>query len=109
MVGSKIRQLREDTGRSRAELSALTGVPINSIAGWENGKHEPNVNQAAMIAGALGISLDVLVGLKTGDPDKKVQELTRKNMRMRRALLQARENLQNAAEIIRKAMMEEKI
>lgn len=38
MTGSELRSARKELGLSQAELSAVLGVPKNTIARWERGE-----------------------------------------------------------------------
>ncbi len=44
-----IKEIREDAGFSRAELSRLVGVPYHTMEGWESGRRNPPAYVIAMI------------------------------------------------------------
>ncbi len=44
-----LKEIREDAGFSRAELSRLVGVPYHTMEGWENGRRKPPAYVVAMI------------------------------------------------------------
>ncbi|MCL2215801.1 MAG: helix-turn-helix domain-containing protein [Defluviitaleaceae bacterium] len=59
--GAKIKQLREDTGISQAELGKEAGVSSVAIHYVETGKKSVQINTLAFIASALGVSVDDLL------------------------------------------------
>lgn len=69
----KLRQLREAAGLSQAGLAEKAGVPIRSVQNWEQGHRGPSAHAVLLLAQALGISSDELLGeLGTGNkPPKK--------------------------------------
>lgn len=44
-----LKEIREDAGFSRAELSRLVGVPYHTMEGWESGRRNPPAYVIAMI------------------------------------------------------------
>ena len=60
-----IRRARKESGLTYDELSALSGVGVSTLSNWENGYSTPTVYSAALVADALGISIDRLIGHKT--------------------------------------------
>lgn len=61
-MGRRIAAARTLRGMSQKELSAATGINQNSIARYEVGDTCPSLENAAKIAGALGVSTGYLAG-----------------------------------------------
>lgn len=53
-----LKELREKTGMSQAELSAVVGLNQSTISQYENGSRMPPMTKAKKIADALGVTLD---------------------------------------------------
>lgn len=60
--GSRLRGIREMSGLSQAELAKKTSLQPSSIAHFEAGRREPNLENLIKLVKALGISADVLLG-----------------------------------------------
>lgn len=55
----KIRAIRKERGISQQRLSVLTGIPVETIASWEQHRSHPiNVNDINNIAIALDCYID---------------------------------------------------
>lgn len=62
--GENLKNLREMKGMSQAELADDLGVTRALIAQYETGAKAPNVNLAAKIAKALGVTIDAMMQRK---------------------------------------------
>lgn len=62
--GSRLREAREAKGVSVLALAGLTEIQPRTIERWEEGLHDPKIEDAAKVAAALGVSLDALAGLE---------------------------------------------
>ena len=73
---TRIRELREAQGLTRAELSQLAHVGYQALAKWEAGSNEISLAMAAKIARALGVKVSDLL---CGSPkrDDRMDELAR--------------------------------
>lgn len=49
-VGKKIKEIREALGEGRPEFSLKTGIPIGTLIGIEQGRHEPKAGVLVAIA-----------------------------------------------------------
>lgn len=49
-IGKKIKEVREAVGESRADFSQKTGIPIGTLTGIEQERHEPKAGVLAAIA-----------------------------------------------------------
>jgi transcriptional regulator with XRE-family HTH domain len=67
-VGERLQRLRLDRGLSQSRLAALAGVPFRSLQNYEQGHRPTPLEAATKLAKALGVSLDVLVGLAEAPP-----------------------------------------
>lgn len=61
---SKIKKARLDTGFTQNEASTETGIPRSSIAKYETGKLEPDLEKLGILADFYNISIDWLLGTK---------------------------------------------
>ena len=58
----KIRHIREEKHITREKLAKMTGIPIQTLADWEQHRHSPvRVNDLQNIAIALNCYLDDFV------------------------------------------------
>lgn len=57
----KLKELRQANGMTRAQLSKEIGIPIRTIARWENGETELFLKTAIMLAEYFDITLDEFV------------------------------------------------
>ena len=55
-VGDRIKELRAKNGLSLSKLSKLSGVPVTTIAHYENGV-QPTIDKADKLFRALGETL----------------------------------------------------
>lgn len=61
--GSRLKRAREDRGISLLALAGMTEIQPRTIERWEEGLHDPKIEDAAKVASALRVSLDELAGL----------------------------------------------
>jgi transcriptional regulator with XRE-family HTH domain len=61
-VADRLRELRNKSGRTLAELSAQTGVSISTLSRLESGLRRPTLDLLIRLATAYGASLDDVVG-----------------------------------------------
>ncbi|WP_280371214.1 helix-turn-helix domain-containing protein [Nocardia wallacei] len=62
-VGAIIQARRKALGLEQPDLAARVGTTATQISRWENGKQEPTASNCRMLARALGLSTDELLGL----------------------------------------------
>jgi transcriptional regulator with XRE-family HTH domain len=71
-VGSRIRQVREQLGRTQDALAAATGLSKGFISEVENDKRNLSAQNLLKIANALGASVEyLLLGLEPARQDKE--------------------------------------
>lgn len=61
---SKIRKARKDTGFTQAEVAKETDIPRSTIAKYEIGKLQPDLEKLGILADFYGVSVDWLLGTK---------------------------------------------
>lgn len=66
VIGKSIRENRTAQHLSQKQLAAMIGVTHAAISYWENGVNIPNVKFCWLLADALHITIDELVG-RTGE------------------------------------------
>ena len=52
-----LQRLRKATGLSQPRLAEKAGISVTALRNWEQGRREPYIGTAAVLAGALGVSL----------------------------------------------------
>lgn len=62
VIGKSIRENRTAQHLSQKQLAAMIGVTHAAISYWENGVNIPNVKFCWLLADALHITIDELVG-----------------------------------------------
>jgi len=58
----RMRDTRQRKGLSLSAVEELTGIAASTLSRYENGKVVPSVEKGRLVARALGVSLDFLVG-----------------------------------------------
>lgn len=61
---SKLKKARLDTGFTQREIAKETKIPQSSIAKFETGKLEPDIEKLGILADFYEVSLDWLIGTK---------------------------------------------
>ena len=61
---SRLRKARNDTGFTQREVAEETGIPNSTVANYETGRTEPNIENLGILADFYGVSIDWLVGTK---------------------------------------------
>lgn len=56
-----LAQLRRGAGLSQAELGEQIGVTQQTVANWETGRAEPNIEMLKRLADMFGITVDNLI------------------------------------------------
>ena len=65
LIGKSIKDNRIAQGYTQKQLAQKIGVTHAAISYWENGVNIPNVKDCWLIADALDITIDELVGRYT--------------------------------------------
>ncbi|MBT2411708.1 helix-turn-helix domain-containing protein [Streptomyces sp. ISL-12] len=66
--GPRLRALRQTRGTTLAQLGAATGISVSTLSRLESGQREPTLRHLLPLAEVFRVSLDDLVGSRTGDP-----------------------------------------
>ena len=64
MFPAKIAKARNETGLSQMEVSKETGIHNSTIAKYETGKLEPDLEKLGILADFYQVSIDWLLGTK---------------------------------------------
>ncbi len=75
-IGDRIKLKRNEKRFKQTELAKLVNVSSQVISNWERGYTDPNHDDVARLADALGCSTDYLHGIK-----EKANKLTEKDER----------------------------
>lgn len=63
---SKLKKARENTGFTQREIAKETGISQSTIANYETGRTEPDIENLGILADFYGISVDWLLGTRGG-------------------------------------------
>lgn len=69
-LGTRIQRLLDEKGITRREFSAMTGLTEAAISRYITGQREPKSVTLSIIANALGVSMDELLGTRCEDPTR---------------------------------------
>ena len=76
MFPSRLKEHMKSMNLSQAALANELGVAQQTIAQWERGSREPNIETLIKISDFFGVSLDDLLGsAKVSDFDKMLDEV----------------------------------
>lgn len=67
-LGSRIQRLLDQKGISRKEFSEMTSLTEAAISRYINNQREPKAITLSIMANALGVSVDTLLGTRCDDP-----------------------------------------
>ena len=70
-VGSKIKELRKQSGMTQAELAGKLGISSSAVGMYEQGRREPDNDTMLRLCDVFDISADDLLG-QTKKPGKSV-------------------------------------
>lgn len=63
----RLKELRRDADLTQEELAARLGIDRATLASWETGRRQPDLDMAAKIADYFRVNVDYLLG-RTDDP-----------------------------------------
>lgn len=66
---SRLKKARENTGFTQREVQKETGINQPTIARYETGVLEPDIEKLGILADFYGVSVDWLLGTR-GGPEK---------------------------------------
>lgn len=67
LVGTRLRNARKAAGLSQQRLADVIGTHVMVVSAWERDTRAPNGDSLDALAGALGVSVDYLLG-RSDDP-----------------------------------------
>lgn len=68
---SKLKKARKDIGFTQDEVSRETKIPRSTIANWERGRVQPDIESIGILADFYEVSVDWLIGTKGNKENKK--------------------------------------
>jgi len=105
VLGTRLKELREEKELSQEGLAELIGKSKNSIYNYENGKRLPDADVLCKLAGFFGESVDYLLGIKA--PTQELADMLNSEAPpARRQLLEIFELIQDMHNALRGAEME---
>lgn len=66
---SRIKKAREEMGNSQRQVAKETGIPPSTIAKYETGTLEPDLEKLGILSDYYEISIDWLLGTKSQKKD----------------------------------------
>lgn len=82
-VGEAIRSLRKARGMSQTDLAEALKVSRSTIAMWESGKREPDLDSLDALADAFNVNMTMLLGSAEDDETLAMRELMRRSPQAR--------------------------
>lgn len=73
MIGERIREARTKAKHNQTSLAELINTSPKNVSRWESGEYIPEAPTIGLIARALNVSADYLLGL-TDDPRRAARE-----------------------------------
>lgn len=70
----KLKKARENTGFTQREVEAEIGIKQSTIASYEIGRTQPDIETIGILADFYGVSVDWLFGTNGGKNNKVSQE-----------------------------------
>lgn len=68
--GTRLQQLLDEKEISRKEFAAMTGLTEAAISRYVTGQREPKAFTASLMANALGVSMNELLGTASDNPEE---------------------------------------
>ena len=66
---SKLKKARESTGFSQREVATELKIPHGTLANYEVGRTQPDIETLGILADFYGVSVDWLIGTKGNSKD----------------------------------------
>lgn len=63
---SRLKKAREKTGFTQKEVAEETKIPRSTLANYETGRTQPDIENLGILADFYNISIDWIVGTKGG-------------------------------------------
>ena len=69
----KLKELRENAGLSKTEISRRLGVTLSTVCHWERGAAIPRTNKLPLLADMFGCTIDELYGRDQAEQEGEPQ------------------------------------
>ena len=79
-LGSRIAKKRKALNLTQEEFSQLLGVTAQAVSKWENDASCPDIMLLPEISKVLGVSIDELMGVKTGKHNDEAEKIEAENV-----------------------------
>lgn len=66
---SRLKKARENTGFTQREIGKELKIPYSTIANYEIGRTQPDIETLGILADFYGVSVDWLIGTKGNSKD----------------------------------------
>lgn len=63
---SKLKKARKNTGFTQIEIEKELNIPRSTLANWEIGRTQPDIESLGILADFYGVSVDWLIGTRGG-------------------------------------------
>lgn len=63
IFGSRLKELRKDSGLKQADLATIFSVSKTTICQWETSKQEPSLEDIVKMSEFFNVSADFLLGI----------------------------------------------
>lgn len=63
---SKLKKARKDTGFTQIEIEKELNIPRSTLANWEIGRTQPDIESLGILADFYEVSVDWLIGTRGG-------------------------------------------
>lgn len=73
-ICTKTKKAREETGFTQREISRETKIPQSTLANYETGRTEPDIENIGILADFYEIDLNWLFGVKGGKSEYNYQK-----------------------------------
>ena len=74
VFGERLKAARDRRKLTQEEVAEAAGLQASRLSEYESGRLAPQLERAAKLAAALGVSLDELVGLREGGVPGEVRD-----------------------------------
>jgi len=61
---AKLKKARKEAGYTQQQVSDITGIPRGTLANFEVGRNEPDIEMIGTLADFYSVSTDWLIGTK---------------------------------------------
>lgn len=91
-LGGRIQRMLDERGISRKEFAVMTGLTEAAISRYVTGQREPRAVTLAVIANALGVTSDELLGIERDRDEMELGQAVLKVARNANAIPQDEKN-----------------